>query len=391
MKTADMFIKRRRLIKRLLVLVLCVSAVYGALRIYWALWPGIQRARLTHQTMADVGSPSDYFPTVSGQPKETRVVTRLRWHRNSGGSRGFSHLRGQMEAEDVIPAMGGDFEFACQACYQDGGDVDAVRFTWTREVPSWGVEREYRELIVNVSSLDCTSVLDGGYFVDAYGFETTWNAIITERDGIDITCAGAEDSCKLIRFYDGETWYQIYGDPGITFEEMVRVLDFFFEHPMNVERFEYRAGGQLHTSSLEYHPEAFSGLYPTEELTGRCPPMNGVPELDMLDDYAYGISCIYERDVDGTAVERWEAYDMRYECYQDVDWDRMHSIGDLDGLTEEDVEAYMEDAGPYQYRLAFSWGEGYRVAVKVKFGATARELWELLCAVRGAMEEMPSQ
>lgn len=359
-------------LKRLAIAAACIALVYGGLRLYWWARPRVEYAGLDRQEWRADMEPGEYFPPTPQGVREKRICYGYNdcYDYTYFCDRYFSHQRERLVSEGLIPDMDEDYIFTCGAYYLDGGGVEALRLSWGRG-GQWSVA-------VAVSTVSS----EAEQFLSTYNYEHERDPLVTERDGVDIVCVGDNGEDKCMRYYKDGVWYQIYGRDEATYEEMVKVLDFFFENPVDFTGFSEEKGALKHVSYVSKPPKEFQGYYPTRELTELCPPMTAEQTLYMLDEDAYRLSISYEWDVEGTVLVGWDVYDMRYRSSID-DWYERDSAGRLEDLTREDVAAYIEEHFfPYQNELVFSWGQNYVVVAALTNEAEPGDVWELLRTLR---------
>ena len=374
--------RKRRVGKGLLAAVLCVALGYLALQVYWRMWPKPLFADLDRQSWSAGMAAEAYFPDapdLSSDAEEITIISHI-CSVPYGGDRTFTHQRQQLAQEHAMPVLGEEYLPNCWAFYGEDGGLDVVTFRWDwAQVMDWGEISD--RLIVNAAPAENADGWQDGHFLPSGAFEISRNARVTERDGVEILCAGREDEEKCIRFYDGAGWYQIYGGGHIPYVDMVRVLDFYLENPLDFARFQKDKGGEESYARLAEYPQAFEGYYPTDQLTRLCPALSYDPEIWLVDGQPHRLTCDYDICPDDTVVRWWSVYDERYAWHLDP-WERASHAGDLDSLTKEDIEKYMKSSiMRNQHELVFSW-DGYQISALLTTGATVDQVWELLCALK---------
>lgn len=91
---------------------------------------------------------------------------------------------------------------------------------------------------------------------------------VTERDGIRIVAEGGEHEAKTLTWQRSEVWYQLYASGTDGEERIVALLDWFWAHPLNLDRFREMAGECFTYSTRTKQPEAFRGQIPDFEALG---------------------------------------------------------------------------------------------------------------------------
>ena len=85
---------------------------------------------------------------------------------------------------------------------------------------------------------------------------------VTERDGIRIVAEGGEHEAKTLTWQRSEVWYQLYASGTDGEERIVALLDWFWAHPLSLDRFRELAGECFTYSTRAEEPEAFRGQIP---------------------------------------------------------------------------------------------------------------------------------
>lgn len=220
MKTAVFF--RSGKVRRAVIVLACIALVCGGFRLYLWVWPRIHYASLDRQEWREDMEPWEYFPPVPAEAKEPPRSMNI-WRYLPDPSRWLDqkYVRKRIDSGELLDMEG--FEPEISASYP-GGRVHTYTLFWMKED---GV------IALKASQVSGTSKYDGeGEFIPTYTLEAVRRPLITCRDGVDIVCAGGEDEEKVMRFYKDETWYQICGEEEISYEEMVRVLDYYFNNPL---------------------------------------------------------------------------------------------------------------------------------------------------------------
>ena len=85
---------------------------------------------------------------------------------------------------------------------------------------------------------------------------------VTERDGIRIVAEGGEHEAKTLTWQRSEVWYQLYASGTDGEERIVALLDWFWAHPLSLDRFRELAGECFTYSTRAEEPEAFREQIP---------------------------------------------------------------------------------------------------------------------------------
>ena len=85
---------------------------------------------------------------------------------------------------------------------------------------------------------------------------------VTERDGIRIVAEGGEHEAKTLTWQRSEVWYQLYASGTDGEARIVALLDWFWAHPLNLDRFREMAGECFTCCTRDEQPEAFREQIP---------------------------------------------------------------------------------------------------------------------------------
>ena len=95
---------------------------------------------------------------------------------------------------------------------------------------------------------------------------------VTERDGIQIVAEGRIDRGKTLTFQNDTGWYQIKGSGNDSYESVVVLLDWLWEHSIDFDRFTMDAGHKYdylyENGCLADIPEAFAAHIPNLAALG---------------------------------------------------------------------------------------------------------------------------
>ena len=91
---------------------------------------------------------------------------------------------------------------------------------------------------------------------------------VTERDGIRIVAEGGEHEAKTLTWQRSEVWYQLYASGTDGEARIVALLDWFWAHPLSLDRFREMAGECFTYATRAEEPEAFRKQIPDFEALG---------------------------------------------------------------------------------------------------------------------------
>ena len=271
-------------------------------------------------------------------------------------TRVFSDQREALEAEGILPALPDHPLFQAEVHYLEGGSVYSVSFTWSRRGKTL---KEYSTLTVTAGP-DKVELPPSDVFV--YPAPT---ATETQRDGVTVTAVGVEDQNKTLTWQTEDGWYQVEGSWNDSYGDVVALLDWFWDHPLDFDRFPTENGDLF---------ETFYGLDSlSPEVLAYLPDLSALGYgLDSLAGYTknggfYSCEAAYSR-ADGPHI--WWLIQTQPDAYDD-----QAILGDLSDLTFDQVARAIADTATQ--RLVFRW-DGYTIILSYGSQATAEDLWAIL-------------
>jgi hypothetical protein len=168
--------------------------------------------------------------------------------------------RAEFEAEGIIPVIADHTEQSFVAAYNGDGSLYKVELWWMRRGDGLA---EYSDLKIIAAPKELHEITDVILVrVDDEGNNLPPYVTETIRDGVRILAEGAEDENKTITWQTDKGWYRIGGSFMDSYESMVELLDWFWEHPLDLERFSAPPEGTvIYTTRVEY-PDAFASCIP---------------------------------------------------------------------------------------------------------------------------------
>ncbi len=232
----------------------CVCLLLG---VCWLLWgreakePGVQK-------WSPSLSAADYFKDCGGEGGRKSVSYAALVMPPYAAALPLDEER--LEAEGVLPDVedhtGQDFT----AYYNGDGSLYKVTFWWMERPED---ERGfYSDLRLTAAPKELHEISDVIMVrLDEKGVEIPPKVTTTVRDGVTILAEGGEREPKTLTWQTEEGWYQLRCDPdGV--EDMVALLDWFWAHPLRLDRFREMAGECFTYSTRAEQPEAFRGQIP---------------------------------------------------------------------------------------------------------------------------------
>lgn len=238
----------------------CVCLLLG---VCWLLWgreakePGVQK-------WSPSLSAQDYFKDCGGEGGRKRVSYATLVMPPYAAALPLDGER--LEAEGVLPDVedhtGQDFT----AYYNGDGSLYKVTFWWMERPED---ERGfYSDLRLTAAPKELHEISDVIMVrLDEKGVEIPPKVTTTVRDGIAILAEGGEREPKTLTWQTEEGWYQLRGNPDSA-ETLVSLLNWFWAHPLNLDRFREMAGECFTYSTRAKQPEAFRGQIPDFEALG---------------------------------------------------------------------------------------------------------------------------
>ncbi len=283
--------------------------------------------------------------------------------------------RTEFESEGLIPAVPDHPEQSFAAEYNGDGSLYKLEFWWMRRGES--IE-EYSDLEFIVAPKELHEISDVIMIrVDSEGNELPPYITETVRDGISIFAEGSENENKTLTWQTDKGWYRICGCWKDSYDSMVELLDWFWEHPLDQERFAAApAGSVIYSTRVEY-PDAFSKYIPDFAALGYTAESEKV-NLAVRDDTSLPA---YSREENENTAPIWfEGIYTRGETR--IRW-TINTGADADAWAEnigrpaEITEAQLEKALSDKNSVNVFFNMPCMVTVKLEQG-TAADVWEII-------------
>ena len=179
----------------------------------------------------------------------------------------INDARGALEAEGVLPVMPEHTEQSFRAEYNGDGSLYKVELWWMRR--SEGSLDGYSDLKLTAAPKELHEVSDTVTIrLDEHGNPVSPEVTVTLRDGVTIYGEGGENERKTLIWQTVQAWYQLSGSWNDSYEDLIALLDWFWAHPLSLERFEAPPEGSFVFSDRERHPEAFRDEVPDFSTLG---------------------------------------------------------------------------------------------------------------------------
>ena len=238
----------------------CLCLIVGAawfLRGREAKVPGVQK-------WSPSLSAADYFKDCGGEGGRKRISYATLVMPPYAAALPLDEER--LEAEGVLPAVedhtGQDFT----AYYNGDGSLYKVTFWWMPQ--PYDETGGYSDLRLTAAPKELHEVSDVIVRrLDADGVEIPPKVTTTVRDGVTILAEGGEWEPKTLTWQTAEGWYQLRGNPDSA-EALVSLLDWFWAHPLYLDRFRAMSAECFTCSTRVEQPEAFREQIPDFKALG---------------------------------------------------------------------------------------------------------------------------
>jgi len=265
-------------------------------------------------------------------------------------TRDFSDYRTQMEEADVIPVMPDHPLYDCVVRYNEDGSIFSVTHAWHQRGDT------YSDLTITIGYeevpliQDCISVE-----LDENGNIVPPSVTVTERDGIQVVTQGNESQEKTITFQNDTAWYQIAGSWGDSYESMVALLDWVWEHPVDFEMFAMENGVEYTSVQLTDYPDAFAKQIPNFDALGYFLDEH---YLQLKDGVPHAFEGHFYTGVTPEQVEDGSIYEM--DGWTEIHWcidaqpdyyDMEKCMGDISELTQGQVVEALTEGSNFSFVL----------------------------------------
>ena len=281
-------------------------------------------------------------------------------------SRMFSDLRGDLESEGIIPVVGTHPLFSCSAHYNEDGSLYSLELSWHLRGD------DYSDLTITAGYQEVPQITDCIVIeIDENGNILEPSVTVTERDGVQIVAEGRMNQSKTMTFQNDNGWYQIKGSWNDSYESIVTLLDWLWEHPIDFDRFPMDAGDRYDNlygdGGLADIPEVFMAHTPDFAALGYETEAQWLTLKNDEPVYFEGSYCSASIPSLSWSVNAEPDY-----------YDRERVIGELEDLTYELVA----EARSQEQSIYFTW-DGYVVAVYISKTGMAEDLWQIIESVQG--------
>ena len=271
-----------------------------------------------------------------------------------------------LEADDILPAMPDHPMRRFVADYHSDGSLYKVVFYWSRR--EGDDLTHYSDLHMTAAPKELHEISDViTVRTDENGDPLPADVTVTERDGVRIVAQGGEQEEKTLTWQTGEGWYQIGGSWNDSYEDMVALLDWFWAHPLRLDRFAAPPEGTILTVSQAEQPDAFREQVPDFSALGYTAEDERVYLWRRGDESVpIGFEGVYTR---GGARIRWTA-----DVAADADAWRA-CLGRPEEVTEKTIDKAVSESGSFNL---FLFEDAPCMATVTVEQGTAADAWKIV-------------
>jgi hypothetical protein len=298
-------------------------------------------------------------------------------------SRSFSGKRNVLESNQTIPVMDTHPLFSAEARYNEDGSLFSITFFWHRRDSS-GTEH-YSDLSVTAGYQEVPQIEDCIYVeIDKKGNVVEPMVTVTERDGIKIVACGGERRKKTITFRNESGWYQISGSWNDSYEDVVALLDWFWEHPIDFSEFPMDAGDEYTFTDLSQMPDAFSDLLPDYKSFGF---LLGESTVSIKNDIPVAVEAHFVSNVTEEQAKNGEyrigkngCTEIHWRIETEPDYYELEGcIGTLGNITKEQIlKLIPPDNVTTQTKIRFM----QKSSVVTIYATDVQEAWSLIESIK---------
>ena len=333
--------------------------------------------------------PEDYFPgNPSLQSQIDRSLQRHGAATSSESSLAESAIpyaeeryffdQAALEAEAVIPSLPDYPLFRCTAQYLEDGSLYSLVFSWQRYDDPDTAQAEDGLLTVTVAPQPIQQPQDAIFVtVDDEGNEIPPAQTVTLREGIQIFGQGGSRQEKALTYETGQSWYQITGSWNDTPQEVAALLDWFWDHPVDLIRFPMEEGSTLsYTHDLAEVPEVFQPYCPDFASFGYYTVSEW---MTLKDNVPYSFEGIYaahvsQEDAQNSTYQSTPGW-AEIQIYLSTEpnaYEKEAAIGTIGTLSREDFLAALAQESSVSF-----FCHGVYCQLFLSGSATAQKAWDM--------------
>lgn len=281
--------------------------------------------------------------------------------------------RETLEAEGVLPPVEDRPAEDFTAFFNGDGSLYKVTFRWMpRPYDDTGGSSDLRLTAApkELHEISDTVVIR----LDDQGREIPPQVTVTLRDGVEIRAEGGGREARTLTWQTSEGWYQLYGAADRE-EELVVLLDWFWAHPLSLERFRALAAECFTVCPRAEQQEAFARQIPDFAALGYEAQSELVylaPRYDTGERAPVGFEGVYIR---GETRVRWS---LSLGADQDA-WD--DCIGFPGDVTEKKLAAALTEKDYVNLDMQ-GFGQPCMATLRLEQGTSA-DAWEIVASMAG--------
>lgn len=298
-------------------------------------------------------------------------------------TRDFSGQREALEAEGAIPLMKDHPEFTCEVHYNKDKSVYNVEWIWSARDEEQDI---YSDLEIMAAPEEITEpsvyAEQYDYSLDDEGNIVDTHATVTERDGIRITANGGTAGNKALTFQNSTGWYQVSGSWGDSVEDVKKLLDWVWEHPVDFERFPMEEGDDYEYFSFNLdEPEEEAGKAPEKEPQIPREFLAYIPDFEALGYHTAAIDYTLKNGEAFAFYGTYEAKDrpqLSWSIETEPDYYSKEGIlGSLQSISRKRLEQAVRE----EESLLLSW-DGYCIQIFISSDGKPEDVWRVIEAAR---------
>lgn len=212
-------------------------------------------------------SAADYFKDCGGEGGRKRISYATLVMPPYAAELSLDGERRELEEAGALPPLPDHPAQHFWAYYNGNGSLYKLSFWWMErpEDETGG----YSDLRLTAAPKELHEVSDEIVITkDEAGNVIPPRVTVTERDGIRIVAEGGEHEAKTLTWQRSEVWYQLYASGTDGEARIVALLDWFWAHPLSLDRFREMAGECFTYATRAEEPEAFRGQIPDFDALG---------------------------------------------------------------------------------------------------------------------------
>lgn len=243
--------------------------------------------------------------------------------------------------------------FSCEAHYTEDGNLYNVEFRWQAisDEDKWSESCSTLGIMAAPKEITHPGVyIQYDVGVSDKGEPIEPPSTVTVRDGIEITAKGTKNGDKALTFENSTGWYQVSSSWGNSIEDMIPLLDWLWEHPIDFDRFPMEKGDHYVHSYYNFDEPDESGEKPLKIQDQFLLYIPGIEEK------GYHISAISNVQKNGNPYSSEIYYEaagrpqIHWSIDRAADYEGdVKKLPDMEALTFAMVKAVTEEGGSLDF------------------------------------------